>query len=261
MVAATQPTATCGHCGAEMPSAHPDGRPRKYCGEHCARRGYGSNPGRRGGRPQKYFWTAELDDLMRRTYDGRGETIDRLVQRTGFPRFAVRNRAQVLGLARSKEPRWTPEQDDWLRANVTRRSWKAIAKQLGRTVCAVKLRAKRLSTSKTAGDETFTGHAVAQILGTDDGKVRRWIAAGLLPATRRGTERTGGRNGDFYRITPNDLRTFILRYPQELDLRRVEGSGYKATFLDVVAGRTKNGTGAFGLDGMSRGSGDEDGWA
>jgi hypothetical protein len=264
MVSVEQPAvAACGWCGAPMPAEHRKGKPRFYCSRSCAQRARGAarTPGECGGRPQLYHWTPDLDDQLRRRYDGRTETISALATRIGFPRWNVKRRALVLGLARSKEPRWTEEQDDWLRANLTRKPWRALAQHLGRTVVAVRVRAKRLALNKTAGDETFTCRAAAQILGADDHKVARWVERGLLAATRRGTDRVGGQNGDLWRITPAALRTFILRYPQEVDLRRVEGAGWKHTFLDVVAGRTDNGAGAFGLDGLSRGSGDEEGLA
>ena len=56
----------------------------------------------------------------------------------------------------------------------------------------------------------------------------------MLRATRRGTERTERQGGDTYWIAHKAVHAFVLTYPDEIDLRKVE----KWWFLDLLtAGR------------------------
>jgi hypothetical protein len=68
----------------------------------------------------------------------------------------------------------------------------------------------------------------------DAHKITYWINRKMLVATRRGTARSESQGGDTYWITHRAVREFVLRYPDEIDLRKVE----KWWFLDLVtAGR------------------------
>jgi hypothetical protein len=63
-------------------------------------------------------------------------------------------------------------------------------------------------------------------------KVLAWIRRGILAAERRGTNRTQRQGGDIWWISDRAVRRFILRYPEEIDLARVE----KIWFLDLLTG-------------------------
>jgi hypothetical protein len=52
----------------------------------------------------------------------------------------------------------------------------------------------------------------------------------MLRATLRGTDRTEIQGGDTFWITQIAVRDFVLSYPDEVDLRKVE----KWWFLDLV---------------------------
>jgi hypothetical protein len=54
----------------------------------------------------------------------------------------------------------------------------------------------------------------------------------MLAAQSRQTERRKEQGGDTWWITIASVRRFILRYPEEVDLARVE----KFWFLDVLTG-------------------------
>lgn len=230
----------------------------RYCSAACCQKGIVESGKRKGGIPQKWFHTERTDDECRRLYDGTSASIDRIAARTGFPRHAVKSRARKLGLCRFKEPRWTPEEQAWLRDNIAGTSWKVLASHLHRTETAVKVMAKRLGASRLDA-ETYTANALAEILGVDGHRVLRWIEAGMLAAKRdRQEERVP------YVIEPGAIRRFVLAYPGEIDLRRVEGTGLKATFLDIVAGgdlptRTL-GAGARGDTCGQRGTDEEGAW-
>jgi len=61
-------------------------------------------------------------------------------------------------------------------------------------------------------------------------KVLRWIQQQALNAERRGTARTEAQGGDTWWISDRNVRRFVLRFPQEIDLARVE----KMWFLNLL---------------------------
>ena len=230
----------CEYCGGPLPAKAPAAQ--RFCGVPCAQKG----KTRRGCHPLGRRWTADEDAELRRLYDGRTETISRLAQRLGRKRTSVVGRAAILGLTRGRRHphRWSPEMDERLASMLPRSSWRAMAQRLGRTETACRVRAKRLGLHRTG--YAFSAWAAAEVLGCDRHKVVRWIEAGLLAA-----KRTSDVAKSPYRIEHAALRRFVLTYPDEIDLRRVETSGFKATFLDIVA--RDNGAGELGLKDLTRG--------
>lgn len=244
----------CGFCGAPIPAEHSAGYPRTYCSNPCAQKALGEKGGCGGRRRKRAPWTADEDAELRRVYDSRPETITKLARRLGRERWDIRRRAHLLGLSRPRgETRaWTPEEEERLANLVSRSSWKAIAKALGRPETACRVRAKRLRLYRRG--TYYTAWAAAQVMGCDPKKVVRWVEAGKLQAKR--VSDCGSRSP--YRITHRALRTFLLTYPGEVDLRRVETNGFKETLFDLLA-NSGHGAGAFGEDGLSRGDGDDEG--
>jgi hypothetical protein len=177
---------------------------------------------------RRWFWTAERDQLLRDHYDSQTETITRLARCLGFPRFAVRSRAMALGLARTKELAWSAEDQAYVLANWHRLAVVTMAKHLGRTKTAVALKAKRLGAKQ--GAEGYTMRGVAVALGVDAHKVRKWIDAGLLPASRRRTARV---KNDYRYISHRALRAFVIENPGELDRHKVD----LLWLIGLVAGR------------------------
>ena len=175
---------------------------------------------------KKYFFDEASDHLINECYDSRTETIDRLSQRLGFPRWVIKRRAQTLGLARTKEKPWSEKEIAYLEANLHRLSLAVLARKLGRTVTAVALKAKRLGIKKS--DEGYTVRSLAQAFGVDDHKVMRWVKLGILKASRRNS----GRPHDMYFIPDREVRRFICTYPTEFDLRKVD----QVWFIDLLAG-------------------------
>jgi hypothetical protein len=109
---------------------------------------------------KKYFFNESSDRLIRDCYDSRTETIDRLSEELGFPRSVIRRRAQILGVARTKERPWSEKEVAYLEANLHRLSLAVLARNLGRSVTAVALKAKRLGIKKK--DEGYTARSLAQ---------------------------------------------------------------------------------------------------
>lgn len=183
-------------------------------------------------RRRKYVWEPWQDDLLRRTYTGKPGDSQRLAAQLRRPRHAVKHRAQRLGLSKGRRP-WTVKEETFLRRWIGRRGLQRIAKQLGRSLTAVTLKAKRLAlTQYGMGSAGYTATGLAHQLGYDAKVILRWIAEGKLRATRRETARLAVQGGDVWRIEDAALRAFVLDYPECIDLRRLEP--VKEWFLDLV---------------------------
>lgn len=157
---------------------------------------------------------------------GRSQEI---AQRLGVPRWAVVRRAVALGLSRPKDRPRTSQEERCLEANYHRVGAKTLARRLGRTRTAVKLKAKRLGFRKY--DEGYTARSLAEGLGVDPHWVLARIRSGRLRATPRRTERTAQQGGDSWLITDEGFIDFLREYPYEIDLRKVDG----LWFMDLVA--------------------------
>jgi len=188
---------------------------------------------------QKFFPTEAELRIIRELYDGTTVKINIIMMRLGrkYPRWYVRRLAAQMGLARTKTPNWLPEEESYLEENYHRRLYKEIRRVLKkinggilRTQTAVVLKARRLKVSK--GAEGYTLRGVEALLGVDHHKIHQWINASWLLAKRRGTERKKIQGGDMWYFRPEDLRTFVINHPDEIDLRRVE----KFAFIEFLAG-------------------------
>lgn len=193
-----------------------------------------AGPKRRGGIPKKYHLTDEARALILREY--RSNNRRELAARIGVPAWCVSRWAGELGVRRMKERPWSEEEIALLRKYAYSRGWTWLAKKTGRTVCAVKLKAKRLRVHKIVG-HGYTMRMLAELLGVDDHKVGRWIRDRKLHASRRQTDRVKVQGGDAYLITERAARNFIRDHPEEIDLRVVD----KLWFIDLAFGTNASG--------------------
>ena len=76
----------------------------------------------------------------------------------------------------------------------------------------------------------YSANSLALAFGVDVHKVLTWIRRGLLAGSRRGTFRRPEQGGDTWWIPKNQVKRFIIRCPEEIDLARVE----KFWFLDLI---------------------------
>lgn len=179
---------------------------------------------------KKWFWTEAMDAFLRRTYDpavkGRSQEI---AARLRMPRWAVNRRAVALGLSQPKDRPWTAQEEAYLEGNFHHVSVKALARRLGRSPTAVKLKAKRLGLRKY--DEGYTACSLAEALGVDPHWVLARIRSGKLRASHRHTERTAQQGGDGWLITDEALLEFLREHPYDIDLRKVDS----LWFMDLIA--------------------------
>ena len=190
---------------------------------------------------RKFSWDADMDRFLAQHYDttvrGRSRAI---AAKLGVPRWAVTRRAAALGLSRTKDQLWTPEEEEYLERNYHRTSMKALVKHLSRSTTAVRLKARRLGLRKRG--EGYTARSLALALGVDPHWVLARIRAGKLTATHRRTERTGAQGGDSWLITEKAVVAFVRECPYELDLRKVD----QLWFMDMVSSGLRTPTAAAG---------------
>ena len=173
------------------------------------------------GKPVKYVRTEWHERVLRARYDCRSATIDEIERLFRVPRWVVRKWAQQMGLARTKERRWTEEDEEYLRIWLPKAHIVTIARRLRRTETAVALKARRLDLTKS--DEGYTLRQLCVALGeTNHHKIRAWVESGALKACRRLTRRQPQQGGDMWLFTDEALRAFFRRCPMEIDLRRVD---------------------------------------
>lgn len=184
-----------------------------------------------GGIRQKYFLDEPGRRLILARYDGKPETITELAERLAVPRWTVKKWGRELGLARQREPRWTSEDEEYLRRNLHRSSLGDIAKKLGRTKVSVKLKAKRLGVNKCE-QEGYTMRGLCLGLGCDHKQVERWLDKGWIKGRRRHTERTSQQGGDVWYFSDDAIRKFITHHPREVDQRRFDW----LWVLDILTG-------------------------
>lgn len=130
---------------------------------------------------------------------------------------------------------WTAEEMDYLAESWGLLPDATVARRLGRTVAACKVRATRfLHLSRS--QQFLTAQAVARLFGVDVHVViRRWIRDGLLRA-RRSAVNCGG-NGRMWRIDDADLERFVRRYPWHYDRTRIEWGTYWRNLANRVWAR------------------------
>jgi hypothetical protein len=182
-------------------------------------------------------FTPLMDEEIRRAYRlyrefNNRKAISACARKLQLPRWMVNRRGATLGLARIKEPGWSAEEvavlERWghLTDAVIQRKLKAAGFQ--RSIQGIHLKMKRLRIRQNL--DGHSAYSLATAFGVDAHKITYWITRKMLTATRRGTERSESQGGDTYWITHTAVREFVLAYPDEIDLWKVE----KWWFLDLL---------------------------
>lgn len=190
---------------------------------------------------KKYDWTEGRDQVLRDRYDGRVDgRAQEIAEALGFPCWAVKKRATLLGLTTPMDRRdWTPEEEAQLLEWAGSRTVHWMAKQLGRSEASIVLKTKRMKISRR-WREGNTLRDLELCFGCDHHSIDRWIRRGWLTGRRRGTRRSGpgGRPtegqaagpADAWVFTDEDVLRFIQAHPLAFRLDKVE----PLWFLDLV---------------------------
>lgn len=184
----------------------------------------------------KYQPTVKTDGLISDAYlrlrMGDRSALKTVSHQIGWPPKAICKRGAELGLARCKERIWSQPEVQLLN-QFGHLAPSGIQRKLAeagftRSIAAIQIKANRDRIKSNL--EGYSACRLADALGVEVKKVLRWIRDGALKADRRGTERLPQQGGDIWWISDPSVRRFILRYPDEIDLARVE----KIWFLDLV---------------------------
>jgi len=184
----------------------------------------------------KYRPTPQTDQQIRDAYSrqrlGDRTALKKVSGMLGWTRSAVCKRGAELGLARIKEKTWTDletqllEQFGHLAPTGIQR--KLTGAGFARSVAAIQVKLNRNRIK--ANLDGYSASQLADALGVDVRKILRWIQQGFLKAERRGTGRTPQQGGDIFWISDRHVRRFVLTFPGEIDLARVE----KFWFLNLL---------------------------
>jgi DNA-binding CsgD family transcriptional regulator len=181
-----------------------------------------SAAGIKGGQAPKHRWTEEEEEIVRRDYRGTRLSCRMIAANLGVTEYAVKGKAAALGILQQKSPPWTAEELERLQLLIHKHAIPQIAKKLGRSCNAVKIKATRLKLGLRTRDDWYTKKDVCEILGVDHHKVQAWIDSGALVATWH-SEKKPQRNGmAMWHITTEALRSFIIRRSGELMGRNVD---------------------------------------
>ncbi len=161
-----------------------------------------------------------IDEQIRMAHQRAPERGDmqRLADRLGRPRWWVTRRARELGLItpRFAEPAWSAEELAIIERTAGRLpaiARKALAEAgFQRSLTAVVVKRKRLEIPVPTPARTHTAAGLATLLGHDRKTVLRWLSDGKLRAADRGNRNL---------IRERDVRAFLLRHPEQVDLRKL----------------------------------------
>jgi hypothetical protein len=135
-----------------------------------------------------------------------GRKIGRVLAQTRVP---VSLSASSVSVIVGKSPRWTAQEDSYLRKNLGWLSEEEMAVALGRTPVAVKLRWKRdlRLPAPSRHPDFLTGQQAAQLVGLDQHQITHWCDAGLI----RHRVMAGGRK---IRLIPRLALTLFIVNPE-----------------------------------------------
>lgn len=165
----------------------------------------------------------ELLPEIKSLYDGSSKSIKLIQFRFGFSESWVYEFLYRRGLRTKRvyPKRWTEENDEKLVGLLSLYDRRTTARKLGFTEKAIRSRIRRLGLTETrcrAG--WFTASEVGIILDTWLDIISDRIQRGEIKASPY----NGGDNGHKYcwMITREDLRTYIMKYPRDLEGHNVD---------------------------------------
>ena len=176
----------------------------------------------------KHRWTEDEEAIVRQQYRGTHQScrdiadyLNRAGAKPPISQFAVQGRVPKLGIGQRENRRWTEYEMNRLREWTGQYSPVVIAEKLKRGVGSVSVKMRKMGLSRRAKTGWYTKKDVAEMLGVDHKKVQRWMDSGYLKAVpyQEMPQKNGG--GQWY-IKEEDMRAFLLRYPQELVGRNLD---------------------------------------
>lgn len=143
------------------------------------------------------------------------------------PTPVARERGRGKGTARA----WTEADDQYLSEYWGKRPDRTVARHLGRTVDACKIRATR-HLGLARKDQFYTARQVAQILGVDRHRIVRWMREGVLTGSRSAVRCATSRR--MWAVDEPDLIAFLRREVWRYDRTRIERGSYWRRVADAA---------------------------
>lgn len=171
---------------------------------------------------QNHHWTEEEKEMVRLYYKGTRESVQELMKMLGLSFYSVKSQVDLLGLARVKPADWTPEEIARLEKMVPHYSVRTMAKKLGRSANAVKIKATRLHFSLRAHDGWYTKREVGEMCGVDHHRVQYWIDRGDLKASWHHGHKPTRNGSGCWHIEKKHLAEFLRCHCQELQGRNID---------------------------------------
>jgi hypothetical protein len=193
-----------------------------------------------------YYSTPEMDEYLRQNYRRTRPSLlachthlneIRPECSAELPVFWVKQRCQLLGLCRTKEERWTPEQISALKNGIREGiNFNLLSRRTGRTITAYVLKAKRLDVRRIEARNYLTARDIEKALGVECHRVVEFIASGRLPAKLFYPDLPSAVRGNKWIVLYSDLRSFVLNNPAEIFLPKVE----KIFLFKLLSGQFDN---------------------
>jgi hypothetical protein len=180
-----------------------------------------------------YVWDAGKDLRLKRCYENAdrrelSRELSRLSNELGYPKSALRRRAEQLGMTLWSHVRWTAEEIQLLEEYAGARTIGWITRTLrtrtgrGRSYNAVKCKAEEIGRSLRLR-EGYTQNDLAELFGTTQNTVSKWFGSGWLTQNREG------------RVTERQVEQFIRQHPQEWHFKRVDEAWMKGILFSSPA--------------------------
>lgn len=194
---------------------------------------------KQGRKPTTWQSNDQIDAEIKRLYLSRRDNrnlpleVKKFARQLGWPLWAVRRRAQVMGLCRTKEKPWTNDEllilERYAWMSDRRIQLKLREHGFHRTPTAITVKLKRMRFKSNT--PYFTASGLAQAFGVDPHAILKWIKFNYLNAKQRGTDRVHSQRGDIWMIHERDVRKFIINHPMEFDIKCVD----QLWFIDLIA--------------------------
>lgn len=198
-------------------------------------------------KPRKYNPTEDELAIIRDNYDGSTVKINKIMRllEKKYPRWYVRKLVGELGLARTREERWSAPEEQYIIDHYPQMGKKKLQagimrlSGIRRSYTAIWMKTRRLGMMDVE-DDSFTLHGLCNFFwsGQENHQIiYRWINNGWLKAKRRGTLRKKIQGGDQWYFAPEWVRSFIIAHPDEIDLRLVDRIPFIKLLASESAGR------------------------
>lgn len=140
-----------------------------------------------GGKRHDFRWSQEARELVRANLRASGAElsllISRLVQLSGYPRWACLRFARRMGLQSKKQLKpWTTQEQQRLLKLIDLHPVKEVAKLMRRSHSSVWHMMYRLGANAQMGKDSFTKYTLAAALQVSPQKIEDWIERGWLEA-------------------------------------------------------------------------------